>query len=53
MVEDFRKWGAESFGEGLFCLKERALMRPAFQGSHWLTGAMMSLQESMERQKSN
>ena len=32
MVEDFRKWGAESFGEGLFRLKENLLTRQHFRG---------------------
>ena len=32
IMEDFFKWGAESFGESLSCLKENALMRQHFRG---------------------
>jgi hypothetical protein len=31
MVEDFSKWGAQSFGESLFCLKKIALKRQHFR----------------------
>jgi len=32
MMEDFAVWGAQSFGEGLFRLKENALMYQHFRG---------------------
>jgi hypothetical protein len=32
MVDDFRKWGAESFGESLFCVVADSLMRQNFRG---------------------
>jgi hypothetical protein len=32
MMEDFSKWGAESFGESISCLKENALIRQHFRG---------------------
>jgi hypothetical protein len=32
LVDDFTKWGAESFGRNLFSLKKSALMRQHFRG---------------------
>jgi hypothetical protein len=32
MMEDFAKWGAESFGESSFCLKENVLICQRFRG---------------------
>lgn len=32
MMDDFAKWGAESFDESSFCFKENALMCEHFRG---------------------
>jgi hypothetical protein len=45
-MDDFMKWGTNSFGETLFCLKKFVLMRLHFRGlTGWLTVATMTPQE--------